>query len=643
MLTRRLQFWDGAHKLAALFVLVCLSFSASSHAVGPPPVITAQPLDTVAVNGGTATFTVTATSGTTLSYQWYKDGLLILDQLLVGETRSSLVLSGVSSADEGNYFVKVSNAGGTVTSRKASLTTVPNSPPVAGYDHYFTTEDVPLIVPAQGVLANDSDVNNQPLVAVLMTNVTQGNLTLNTNGAFSYTPPTNFSGNVSFTYRVADGHPVLAEQNEFSLGSTEIRLDQAGAQSFQHGAIGGDSYMINKVVLYLSKKSGGSGNLNFSIGSGINSGAVPGSTVPISSASITNTSEGGSFQTYAITYNPPVGPFAAGTTYYLNFTTASAARFYLSRSMDTYGCGTYYEKSGDQKTDLRFQVYETLMSNPATVTINVNPIDDPPVAVNDTKNALEDTSVTIKPLANDYDPEGSPVTLTGVYTTNGSAAISGSNIVFQASTNYSGTVVLNYTISDGLLSATGRVTVAVAPVNDAPVAGSDAFATPKDTTLTVPAAGVLANDFDVDNTSLDAWLLTDVSHGSLVLNLDGSFTYTPHAGYVGPDSFTYEACDGPDDSPPTTVTINVVPVSAPLQIRSGQMLGKGFELHLSGPEGSFYVIQASSDNTRWTPIATNYAANGSLQFTDPDAVNHPMRFYRAHMLDSRSVVVQPAP
>src|SRR4051812_16689130 len=118
-MTRSSRFRDSLIKTAKQLLLLILLVSAESAFAVPPPVITAQPQDTVGVLGGTATLSVTASSGTALSYQWYKAGLLILDELLTGQTASTLVFNNVSSADEGKYFVKVSNAGGTVTSRKA--------------------------------------------------------------------------------------------------------------------------------------------------------------------------------------------------------------------------------------------------------------------------------------------------------------------------------------------------------------------------------------------------------------------------------------------------------------------------------------------------------------------------------------------
>ncbi|MCU0786064.1 MAG: Ig-like domain-containing protein, partial [Verrucomicrobia bacterium] len=162
-------------------------------------------MDTVVIDGGTATFTVVATSGTALSYQWYKDGLLILDQLLPDETRSTLILTNVQNSDEGQYFVQVRNAGGTVTSRKASLTVVNGTPPVANNDAYTTPEDLPLIIPAAGILTNDTDADSDPLTARLVSNVTHGSLSLNLNGGFTYTPNTNFYGTDSFTYAAHDG------------------------------------------------------------------------------------------------------------------------------------------------------------------------------------------------------------------------------------------------------------------------------------------------------------------------------------------------------------------------------------------------------------------------------------------------------
>src|ERR1017187_192681 len=91
--------------------VICLFLLAIFHSqgwaqIGPPPVITAQPLDTNVVYGGTASFTVTAASGTALTYQWYKAGLLpILDQSLTGQTGTNLVLSNVGDPDAGQYYV----------------------------------------------------------------------------------------------------------------------------------------------------------------------------------------------------------------------------------------------------------------------------------------------------------------------------------------------------------------------------------------------------------------------------------------------------------------------------------------------------------------------------------------------------------
>ena len=74
----------------------------------------------------------------------------------------------------------------------------------------------------------------------------------------------------------------------------------------------------------------------------------------------------------------------------------------------------------------------------------------------------------------------------------------------------------------------------------------------------VAAPGVLANDTDVDGDPLTAvsWL-TGPANGTLTLNADGSFTYTPDADFNGTDSFTYRANDGTADGNTATVTITV--------------------------------------------------------------------------------------
>src|SRR5204863_4675580 len=99
-----------------------------------------------------------------------------------------------------------------------------------------------------------------------------------------------------------------------------------------------------------------------------------------------------------------------------------------------------------------------------------------------------------------------------------------------------------YKANDGTTdSNTATVTIAVSAVNDAPVAVNDSYGTTEDTAVTLPAPGVLGNDTDVDGNLLTAMVVTQPAHGTLTVNADGSFTYTPALNFNGGDSFTYKA------------------------------------------------------------------------------------------------------
>jgi VCBS repeat-containing protein len=121
----------------------------------------------------------------------------------------------------------------------------------------------------------------------------------------------------------------------------------------------------------------------------------------------------------------------------------------------------------------------------------------------------------------------------------------------------------------GDLGTTATVEVTVTPVNDAPTAGADSFSVVKNVTLNVGAPGVLRNDHDIDGDSLTAVKVSNPSHGVVILAADGSFGYTPTAGYVGPDAFSYNASDGAASSPTRVVSLTVTaipPVATPTPV-----------------------------------------------------------------------------
>ncbi len=126
---------------------------------------------------------------------------------------------------------------------------VSNTPPAANNDSYSTNEDVPLSIAAPGILGNDTDAEHNPLTAVLVSGPTHGTLTLNANGSFTYTPPANYNGSDSFTYKANDGTAnsntgatvsiavnAVNDAPSFTKGSDQTALEDAGAQSVTNWA-----------------------------------------------------------------------------------------------------------------------------------------------------------------------------------------------------------------------------------------------------------------------------------------------------------------------------------------------------------------------------------------------------------------------
>jgi VCBS repeat-containing protein len=246
----------------------------------------------------------------------------------------------------------------------------------------------------------------------------------------------------------------------------------------------------------------------------------------------------------------------------------------------------------------------------------------PPVANDDAYSVDEDATLTVAApgvLGNDWDAEGDLVSAAlDSAPGNGSVNLNADgSLTYTPNADFSGTDAFTYRTSDGgSFSNVATVTITVLATPDAPVAADDAYALDEDSPLGVAAPGVLANDSDPDDAAdpdhaqpLTAALVAGPTHGAVILNADGSFTYTPLPDYHGTDSFSYATSDGSQVSAPATVTLTVRPVNDDLPVSGDDAAATDEDAPVTI---DVLANDTDGDNDPLTPLIQTSPANGTV-------------------------------
>lgn len=482
-----------------------------------------------------------------------------------------------------------------------------NVPPVANDDSGTLDEDSYIVM---DVLANDSDSDSDILDVTDVTMPAHGVAVVNGDNTISYAPNYDFYGSDSFVYTINDGHggtdtatvnltinpvndapvayDVTDSTNEdmakmITLNATDVDsspLDYYIVSGPSHGSLSAPLKVVyhgkdwvytpnpdwNGIDTFTYKANDSLADSNIATVTitvnPVNDNPVANDDGPITVAEDSSSGLGVldndndiDGDTLSITnVTDPANGTATNMGTYVVYT--PDLNYYGSDSFD------YTISDGNGGTDT------------ATVTMNVTPVNDAPAAIDHTVNVNEDMAVTINfnPLVSD--PEGNPWHLVIVTDpAHGTLTpVSGQphKRVYIPNADYNGPDSFTYRAKEngvgGLFGNIATIYINVMPKNDVPVAYDDAYTAGKNTTLNIPAVGVLANDVDIDGDTLNATLAIvnpGPHHGSLSLNSDGSFSYTPDPDYLGTDKFFYRAYDGHAYSERTRVdiTVNDSPVS----------------------------------------------------------------------------------
>jgi len=458
-------------------------------------------------------------------------GLLANDILTAGIEFDLIVvdppsLGSIAIADDGSFEYQPSVGGGVdefsyrlVSPEFSSLPARVrievleiNEPPVAVDDQFVVEQDIQLTVAAgQGVLANDSDPDGDLLTARVIQAPAFGSLVLDDDGGFRYTPQAGFSGSDDFRYEAADPNGLTDSARVMVIVNDSLVAVP-------------DHYMAREDELLLVGPEQGL----LANDSAVANGAL---TVELLSPPLHGTldlSDDGSF-------------------------------VYRPQTPDYFGPDEFVYRLRDDRTE----------SDSATVVIDIQPVNDPPDAVDDAFIADENAELNISApgvLENDSDIESETLSASllsepefGQLT-----LLPDGSLSYVPAVNFRGIDQFEYLAVD----PEGEQVVATVEivVTQPPTATNDVYFVDADTPIEIldPDQGLLINDHDApEDDELTAALRDEPLNGAVDLNPDGTFIYVPDSGFIGIDVFTYEVSDGRSSSNPGTVTLPVGITSFP--------------------------------------------------------------------------------
>jgi len=446
-----------------------------------------------------------------------------------------------------------------------------NDPPVAVNDTATTAEDTPISFTPATLLANDSDVDGDPLTITSVQAAVNGTVAI-VAGNVVFTPAANYNGPASFTYTVSDGQ---GGTSTATVNLTVTGVNDPPVAANDAATTPEDTPVTLSPATLLANDTDIDGNplVITSVQAAVNG------TVAIVGGNVVFTP--------AANYNGP-----ASFTY------------------------TVSDGQGGTST--------------ATVNLTVTPVNDPPVAVNDSATTAEDTPVTLTPatlLGNDTDADGNPLVITSVQAAvNGTVAIVAGNVVFTPTANYNGPASFTYTVSDGQGgTSTATVNLTVTGVNDPPVAANDAATTAEDTPVTLSAATLLANDTDADGNPLTITSVQAAVNGTVAI-VAGNVVFTPAANYNGPASFTYTVSDGQGGTSTATVNLTVTPVNDP-PVAVADAATTLEDTPISFTPGTLLANDTDVDGNPLTITSVQAAVNGTVAIVAGNVVFTPAANY----------------
>ena len=549
--------------------------------------------------------TLTVATPGVLANDWDFEHQTLTALLISGPSHGTLTLNPIGSfvytpttgyVGADSFVYKATDG----TNQSAAITvplSVTNFAPWSVNDYYTVSHDRVLARTIDtGLLANDVDVEDDPLTVSLVTSPATGTLVLNSNGSFNYTPVAGATGTVTFTYKISDGFSfsqnatasisivnstpapaadLLSTPSETALVISRATLmaNDLDADSdtmtlaIQSGTTHGTLTTQTNGSLLYQPNAGYSGTDTFLYT--ITDGLATSASVEVR-IRVNNAAPLGIADFYSVRHDHALNVTANsvvsndidddGDTLTVTLETAPA-----TGTLVLHAAGTFvYRPAVGAVGDVTFTYRVTdgiVTSSPIVATIHVT--NAAPIGRVDAWNVHQGQTLVVTAvtglLQNDSDADSDTLTVslqTGPSHGTFSLAAVGS-FTYAPTAGFAGSDSFTYRVTDGIVTSS-PITVSLTISNIRPSATANSYDVLHDQLLVVPVAtGLVANDFDVDDDTLTAAVVTGPGHGSLVLQPNGSFSFTPTAGYVGSDTFVYRVFDGAAFSDSVSVTIDV--------------------------------------------------------------------------------------